>query len=298
MWRFIILMACILISAVCQSTTYTYTQSFTGTQYGKYQFDVMQAALDVTAKKYDKVSLKSHPFPMSQSRQIVTLLDGKADLMWSVTTEKLENTLLPVRFPLLQGLGGHRIFVINQAMQAHFPPNQTLDNIKRMACVQGADWPDTQILKDHHFTVHSATWSDWYTGMYRSLEEGMADYFPRNVIEVQRDLNYHLSEKLRIEKNHLLVYPSYEYLFVSPQRPELQARLYEGLTILLKNGELAKLFNHYPEHRKAKMMVNKDHRVVHHLSSSVLPYTWDNSNWEASPQAFLQEFYARNESWF
>lgn len=295
MLKYLIVMAYMLTSAVCYSKTYTYTQSFTGSEYGRYQLDVLQAALDVTADKYDEGTIKPHPFPMSQSRQIVTLLEGQADIMWSISTERLEKTLLPVRFPLIQGLGGYRIFVINQAKQGNFPADQTLDNIKRMACVQGHDWPDSKILAAHRFNVHTAIWSDWYTSMYRSVEEGMVDYFPRNVVEVQRDLNYHLNEHLSIEKNHLLVYPSYEYYFISPHSPELQTRLYDGMKILLQNGELAKIFNRYPAHKKAREIINEPQRVVHRLTSNVLPYTWKHANWEAAPDAFLQEFNVRNE---
>ena len=288
----ITLLCSFMCSAPALSQTYTFTQSFAGPTYGVYHIDVMRAALRVTEDDYGAVTLERHPFPMPQGRQILTLLRGESDIMWSVTTDELEQQLLPVRFPLLQGLGGHRIFVINKNKQNAFGPGQTLDGIKLMTSVQGSDWPDTKILQYHGFTVASISWSDWYTTMYRSLEEGIIDYFPRNVVEVYRDLSYHNSDKLTIEQNHLIIYPGYEYFFVAPHAPELQQRLQDGLTRLLKSGELAKIFNRYPEHRKAWDMVKKGKRVVHLLESNVLSYSFENPDWIEAPYALLNEISA------
>lgn len=284
-----VLLCCCMLASQAIAKPVVFTQSFAGPQYGGYHIAVLQAALRVTEQDYGEASLTHHAFPMTQSRQILTLIRGEADVMWSVTTDQIEQQLLPVRFPLLQGLGGHRVFVINKAMQREFPHNQTLDNIKQMSSVQGGDWPDTRILQFHHFAVHPVTWSDWYTTMYRSLEKGMVDYFPRNVVEVYRDLDYHRSEQLTIEKNHLLIYPSYEYFFVAPHAPDLQKRLKEGLYRLLKSGELQRIFDSYPAHIKAKTMINDPERVKHYLNSNVLSYTLENADWTAHPRALLHE---------
>ncbi|MBU3020959.1 hypothetical protein [Aestuariibacter sp. A3R04] len=266
---------------------YTLTTSFAGENYGIYHIAVLNAAMDITEEDFGEATIKHHPLPMSQGRQIMTLRHKEADIMWSVTTDQLEADLLPVRFPLIQGLGGYRVFVIHKDRQPDFMPNQTLDNIKLMYAVQGGDWPDTRILKSHDFRVSSANWSDWYSTMYRGLEEGIVDYFPRNVVEVYRDLNHHKRPNLVMEQNHLLVYPSYEYFFVGPHLPELRQRLKVGLTRLLETGELARLFNQYPNHQKAKAMIADPRRQKHYLTSPLLSYELEGTNWSSHPEIMV-----------
>lgn len=208
--------------------------------------------------------------------------------------DQLEKDLLPVKFPLIQGLGGYRVFVICKDKQSDFMPNQTLDNIKLMQAVQGNDWPDTRILKSHDFRVSSATWSDWFSTMYLSLERGIIDYFPRNVVEVYRDLNYHEHTSLVIEKNHLLIYPSYEYFFVGRHLPHLQQRLEVGLSRLLESGELVRLFNSYPDHKKAKDMIADPKRKKHYLTSPVLSYELEGVDWSTHPEIMLNALHSTN----
>ena len=269
--------------------TVVYTQSFGGEEYGQYHIEALKAALRVTQDAYPPVTVTPHPMPMSQSRQLTTVLKGEADVMWSVTHDRLEHTLLPVQFPLLQGLGGYRVFVIHKNMQPFFQPDRKLEHIKKLQAVQGADWPDYTILKHHNFTVNSASWTDWYTTMYRSLERGLVDYFPRNVIEVHRDLAFHGSQHLTIEQHHLLIYPSYEYFFVAPDQPQLQKRLLEGLIKLVKSGELARLFAQHQNHRQAMVLLRQTSRVRHHIDNPGLSYEFAYPFWTRTPAKTLKE---------
>ncbi|QPG05187.1 hypothetical protein IT774_13810 [Salinimonas marina] len=266
-----------------------YTQSFGGEEYGQYHIEVLNAALQITEKAYPPVGVTPHPVPMSQSRQLASVLKGEADVMWSVTTDTLEQTLLPVRFPLLQGLGGYRVFVIHKNMQPFFQPDCKLVHIKNLQAVQGADWPDYTLLKHHNFTVSSASWTDWYTTMYRSLERGLVDYFPRNVIEVHRDLAFHGSKHLTIEQHHLLIYPSYEYFFVAPDQPQLQQRLLEGLKMLVKNNQLARIFEKYQYHQQAIGLLQQSSRVRHHLDNPGLSYEFTYPFWTRTPDKTIDE---------
>ncbi len=279
-----------LLSAPLYSETLTYTTSFAGSEYGKYHIAVLRAAIAETQDTHGEMQVRRHVLPMTQSRQVVTLLKGQGDVMWSVTSDALEQRLLPVRFPLLQGFGGYRVFVIHKNMQPFFQPTQSLAHIRNLVSVQGEDWPDFAILKDNQFKVAGSGWTNWYTTMYKSLERGMVDYFPRNIVEVHRDMEYHKNPHLVIEQNHMLVYPSYEFFFVSPARPELQKRLEEGMVRLLENGKLSELFRQNSEHRKALKLLDDSPRVIHRLDNNVLSYSLKYPNWEATPQQSLDEF--------
>jgi len=287
--RMYLAMLLLLTGQSALAEEYLYTQAFSDPEYGRYHIEVLHAAIRVTENDYGAVTLTPFPVPLPQNREIQTLRAGESDIMWCVTTDELESQLLPVRFPLLQGLGGHRVFVIHDNRQKDFPAQLSLARLKTMSSVQGTFWPDTQILKYNEFAVQGISWSSWFSSMYRLLEEDIVDYFPRNVVEVFRDLSYHENPKLTIEQNHLLVYPSYEYFFVNPNKPELQARLQEGLKRLLVSGELVEIFNRYPYHKQGWEMARDKKRRVHRLASNVLSYQLKHANWISHPEALISE---------
>lgn len=280
-----------VVAVFCQAQPVSYTQSFSGQFYGRYQQTVLASALAITEAEYGPARLQPHPVPMTQSRQIQVVASGDADVMWTVTSDTLEQTLLPVRFPLLQGLSGERVFAIVAPRQQAFPADLTLAQLKQLTAVQGSDWPDLAIMRQNGFTVTGADWSDWYTTMYRSLSRQLVDYFPRNVIEVHRDLAQQPNRHLVIEQHHRLSYPSYEYFFVSPLRPKLQQRLELGLHRLLESGQLGHLFAAYPEHQQAMILINQP-RVVHLLTNPGLSYRIAEPRWSQQPEQFRQSLKA------
>ncbi|MBD3585880.1 hypothetical protein HHX48_09050 [Salinimonas sp. HHU 13199] len=275
------------------SDTVIFTKAFSGDDYGKYHITVLREALAISREKNNHDVLQAHPFELTQSRQIKLLQDGKADVMWSVTSDDLERSLIPVRFPLLQGSGGQRILTIAPQRQPSLPATMTLERLKQFPSVQGGDWPDYHILSAHKFNVAGAPWSSWYITMYKMVEKDMVTYFPRNIIEVHRDLAHHASLNIVIEQNHLLSYPSYEYFFVNPERPELARRLKKGLLALLASGRLQKLFESIPEHRKAQQLIMEPDRKQHQLTNPILSYEWASPRWSTTPEASHKEFSQR-----
>lgn len=259
------------------------TRAFTDDNYGEYQIAVLKRALEVTTE-YGNTTLKLHPQPMSQSRQMLTLLNGTADVMWSVTSQSREEKLIPVRLPLLRGYSGHRVFVVNPAKQAEFQRATSLDELKQKQFVQGADWPDFTILEANGFGVISETWSTWFKSMYLLVERDVVDGFPRNVIEIHNDIRRLNSKKLTIENHHLLYYPNYEYFFVRGDRQALADRIRLGLIRLIKSGELAQIFNNIETHRLANEMVNDANRRVHKLNNPLIPYRLNYADWINTPE--------------
>lgn len=271
------------IASSSPDNTVVLTRAFSDDTYGKYQITVLKRALDVTPE-YGDTTLKLHPQPMSQSRQIRTLLNGKADVMWSVTSQSREEKLIPVRLPLLRGYSGHRVFVVNTAKQAEFQRADSLDELKQKQFVQGADWPDFKILEANGFGVIGETWNTWFKSMYLLVERDIVDGFPRNVIEIHDGIRRLNSKKLTIETRHLLSYPNYEYFFVRGDRQALADRIRLGLIRLIKSGELAQIFNSIETHRLANEIVNDTNRLVHKLNNPLISYRLNYADWINTPE--------------
>ncbi|QJR80262.1 transporter substrate-binding domain-containing protein [Alteromonas pelagimontana] len=265
-----------------------YTQGFDNEYYGSYQAAVLHAVLGATAD-FGAAEAVVHPQPMTQARQILTLLNGEADVMWCVTSDEREKHLIPVRFPLIKGLAGKRVLIIKADKQKNFPSTLTLQELKRKTAVQGIGWPDLDVLSANGFTVTAADWSRWSTAMFIAVEKDMVDYFPRNVIEVFNDLELHNNKQVTLEKYHILSYPNYEYFFVSPHKPELVKRVKTGLARLVTNGELEKLFNQHKNHAQALKLVADPKRVTFKIINPHLSYELPHSDWLEDPDAVVAE---------
>lgn len=267
-----------LLMASVNAEELVYTRAFADDDYGSYHVAVLNAVFAATPE-YGDVALIPHPHPMSQSRQLVTLLKGDADVMWSVTNSNREQRLLPIKLPLLKGYSGYRVLVINPSEQASFA-QQTGEALKQSTMVQGADWPDLNVLKANGYNVSGEDWSLWFHSMYSMVDKGLVDAFPRNIIEVHRDLTRHSEKAITLEKHHLLFYPNYEYFFVKPDNIALANRLRVGLIRVLESGELETIFNRFDAHRKAQRIADGKMRKVHMLTNPSIDYTLPYARWD------------------
>ena len=267
-----------LIMVSVSADELVYARAFADGNYGSYHVAVLNAALEAT-QEYGEAVLVPHPHPMSQSRQQVSVLKGDADIMWSVTNNDREQRLLPIKLPLLKGYSGYRVLVINPAEQDKFI-HQATEVLKKVTMVQGADWPDLDVLKANGYNVSGEDWSLWFHSMYSMVDKGLVDAFPRNIIEAHRDLARHTDKAITLEKHHLLLYPNYEYFFVKPGNVDLADRIRVGLIRLLKSGELETIFNQFDTHHKAQRIADGQTRKRHKLTNPSLNYTLPYARWD------------------
>jgi len=211
----------------------------------------------------DLVYEKEH---ITQGRALKELNnDAVIDLTWSVTTSAREQSLTPIRIPLYQGLIGWRVFIINKHQQEKFDEINNLAALGEMLAIQRFDWPDYQVFIENNLNVDGNL---AFSQMYKAIENGLADYFPRSVLEVTRELKSINSNKLAIEKSVLLKYPSSYYFFVGKQNPELAQTIKKGFELALADGSYQRLFQQH--FGKTLAALKLDDRKVLHLSSSLL----------------------------
>lgn len=269
--------------SVAQTRDIVYTRAFDGDEYGYYHRNVLSRALALTPEFGDaKVVAHSHPMP--QARQIITLKRNQADVMWSVTNDEREKELIPIKLPLLKGFAGYRVLIIKQDRQRDYPISLKLDDLKQKVAIQGNDWPDLGILKSQGFRVEGIDWSEWYTSMFNMVARGAVDCFPRNIIEVHRDIARNNGNALSLERHHIIRYPNYEYLFVRPGAPELATRLAVGLSRMIRSGEMEALFMEHANHRQAMALIQDNQRVVHDIQNPTLSYSLDYARWDLHPE--------------
>ena len=205
-----------------------------------YYLKILKLSLEKTKIKYGDYKIENAVSGL-QFRTANLLADGSplVDVMWTMTNIDREKIMLPVRIPLLKGLMGYRILIINKKDTEKFLAINRVEELKKMRALQGHDWPDTDILLANGFQVEKST---YYDGMSKMINSGRADYFPRAINEPFDEIKKREKLNLTIEKKIRLYYFAPIYFFVNVNKPELRDRIEKGLEIAIADGSFDKIF--------------------------------------------------------
>lgn len=230
-----------------------------------YSFGIIQRALALSEHewRYEKVEGE-----ISQARTIEMVKSGKLDVMWAATDQTMEDTLLPVRIPLLKGLLGYRILIINSGNQARFDSVRTWDDLTKLTMGQGSTWADTMILRHNGVEVVAA---NKYESLFHMVDGGRFDAFPRGVQEPWAEMASHPDLELSVERNLMLIYKMPFYLFVSPDNVELANELETGLRKMIADGSFHQYFMNDPTVQDVMNKSNIKHRLSFQLDNPTLP---------------------------
>lgn len=204
-----------------------------------YFIAVLQMALDNTEKEYGKALIKVVDIPMTQSRSLAEVSKGKIlDIDWAGTDIEREKVLLPIRVPLIGGLLGYRIPVINKRDIKKFDAIKTINDLKKLTAISGSQWPDSVILEASGFNLLKVP---KFEQMYSMLENDRGDYFPRAISEVYSEISARNNNQLIIYDRIIIHYKFPMYFFTSKKNKKLAERVEKGLMIAVNNGTLLAL---------------------------------------------------------
>lgn len=229
-----------------------------------YAVGALRVAMEYMEGDY---SLNISEDPITQTRAIERLESDQMDVMWLSSNQESEDRLLPVRYPLLKGLLGHRIFIINPDNQASFDRVEDFSDLKQLTFGQGAGWPDITILEDNGLEVITTS---KYENLFYMVEGGRFDAFPRGVLEPWTELEAHPELPLAVEENLVLVYVLPFYFFVSPDKPELAEAIKTGLDRALASGRFDEYFYGHPMVEDALTRSNLKNRQAFELDNPFL----------------------------
>ncbi len=120
----------------------------------KYYIELLKLSMEKTKYKYGDYKIERVQAGIQgRTAQLLAQRSPLIDVMWTMTSKEREETMLPVRIPLLKGLMGCRISIINKKNEYKFAGIQTVDELKKLTALQGHDWPDTDILIANGFKV-------------------------------------------------------------------------------------------------------------------------------------------------
>jgi hypothetical protein len=222
----------------------------------QYPLRLLEQALRRAGQDY-RVEL--YPVRMQQARALLRLENSEGiDVMTTMTSAERETRLQPIRIPLDKGVWGLRLLLINKASADKFAAITRAGQLKPLLAGQGSNWPDTAILRANGMRVYGAPGG--YDVLFRMLETGNIDYYPRSVTEIWGEHQLH-SDALMIEPSLVLRYRTAVYFFVRKGDTRLAADLQSGLERMIADGSFDKLFLKFfgEQIRRAAL---KDRRII------------------------------------
>ena len=235
-----------------------------------YFTGLLRLILAETALEYGPCNVVATDNILTRMRSVALINNFGIDLFWATTSIERETLLRPVRVPLLKGLMGYKIFLINPADQPRFSRITTLTELQALRAGVGADWPDNKILRANGIETIS---SSNYEALFRMLSAKRFDFFPRGASEVWSEYRNHPEVTLHIEEDLVLVYPAPVYFFVNIDNASLEQRLEKGLHKIMANGKFDEYFFKHPIIIDAIKRVRIHERRKIYLTNPLLPRT-------------------------
>lgn len=99
---------------------------------GSYFTELLQLALDQSSDKYGAYQMKQISVPMYQERQLKSVESGLIDVMWTMTSKEREKIAKPVYIPLMKGLLGYRVFIINKKDKQKFLDISATEELRKV----------------------------------------------------------------------------------------------------------------------------------------------------------------------
>ncbi|MBD1389047.1 diguanylate cyclase [Neiella sp. HB171785] len=193
---------------------------------------------------------------------------GDLDVYWMAADRTNEKQYMPIRIPLIKGLLGYRIFIINQGDQDKFNDVSGLPELKNLVAGQGRFWGDTPILENAGLPLETSV---KYENLFYMLEGDRFDYFPRAVHEPFSEITRFRHLGLTLENKLMLVYPTAMYFYVNNNDPELARALEKGLNTAISDGSFDRYFYSNQLIRNALESTNIRSRRVIEINNPYLP---------------------------
>ncbi len=204
---------------------------------------------------------------LTSIRAVEELKSGGLTVFWAGVTTEYEDDLSPIHIPVLKGMLGHRIFIIEKGKQTLFDNVNNLDDLKKLKAGQGKTWGDTKALLASDIpTVTTLK----YKNLFPMLEGDRFDYFPRAIHEPWSEIEARPELNLTVENRLVLLYPFAMYFYVSKDNQRMHDMIYKGMEMAIADGSYDRVFYGSPLVKDAMAKANLNNRIVIRIPNPVM----------------------------
>ena len=202
-----------------------------------YALGLIELALN---KSGYQVTLQPTAEEMSQTRAARELELGGVDFIWTGTSAEYEKRFRAIRIPVMRGLDGYRICLINPERQAAFSAVKSLGDLQQLSIGQDPGWSDVKVLDAAGFKIVTAP----SESLPEMVERERFDCFLRGVHEAPTEATKHPG--LVVERDLMIVYPFTSFFFVNKDKTEFASLLENGLKKAYADGSFMAYFKNHP----------------------------------------------------
>jgi hypothetical protein len=232
---------------------------------GDYPVRLLELAISKSGAAYTPTP-GALVMPQARALKELEANSGAVQIVWTMTSKEREQQLMPIRIPIYKGLIGWRLALVKEQKAKQFESVKGIKEMTSFEAGQGHDWPDTEILRANGLRVVGEA---SYDGLFKLLEKGRFDYFPRSMSEIWAEADTHASTGLVVDKNIALHYRAAVYYFVNKDNTKLADALRKGLERAIADGSFDKLFHQYNGDLIRRAGLSK--RVILELNNPLLP---------------------------
>lgn len=199
-----------------------------------------------TIAQYGPYTRQPYTVPLSTDRIVTELSKGELInvMALDVGNDFVNMNAIPVPYPIDKGLLGYRVALIRKERAAEVAAIDTLEELRTFTVGRGTGWGDVKIFQ--HNGVHVET-APKYESLFKMLDGGRLDLFPRGVTEAPQELAMFGKEypDLVIAERVLIKYRYAQFFYVSKTAPRLAERIGAGLEAMIADGSLDALFQQH-----------------------------------------------------
>ena len=231
--------------------------------HNNYSVEILRLAIQKSGTKLTLVPVLSQ---LNKIRTLAELVDGNSiDIVWGGATQERESIMLPIRICFMKGLSGWRIPLVTKKNSDLFAKVHNLNDLRKFTAGQGYHWSDTQLLVASGIKVERSYEVEF---LFRMLEAGRFDYFPRSVMEIWNEFDAHQEMDIAIDAYIVLHYPSPTYFYVKKGNKKLADIIHRGLEVAIKDGSFDRIF--YAFHAKEILNAKLETRKIIELNNPFL----------------------------
>ena len=215
--------------------------------HASFGWDVVKAALERTRAIYGDYTLTTSP-DVAQAirfRHAAKPSDIQVNMAIFTISPDWNDTLLPVRIPLLRGLLGYRLLLVHRKDLDRFGKINSLSDLRQVKIGSVQHWIDTVILQRAGIPVVTGT---TYDGLHKMMQAHRFEALSRGVHQIDAEaaaIEADPGNDLVVEPHLLLHYDLPVYLWFSKDEEGQRraARVRAGLQAMVADGSLERMFD-------------------------------------------------------
>lgn len=240
-----------------------------------YFYKLLDSALTIGSPEHFELEIVDAS-TLTQGRTLHLLANDYIDVFWMGTSVDREQQFHAIKIPLMRGLLGFRVSIVQEAKLATFKA-LTLEQFKKKSACQGEHWPDTKILSYNKFSVQPVA---KYDAMFDMVSKGRCDYFPRAIFEGYGELAIAQQRlhNIAMLDDVILYYPFPIYFFVNKENAELGQMIEKGLEQMIDSGEFSAFMQNHEVTEHAFPLDKWHNKRILALDNPFLSEGTDTSN--------------------